>query len=203
MRLSGFGLIGGAVLLGAAIVRLSFKPVMDQLLTPDVSLLLLLASILLLLSLPGMYAQQIEATGWLGLAGHGLLQVGLILITVIGAAPFLYPSIHEVPGESLVAFSLGIALTLGLLLTGLATLRAGVYSRWSGILLLAATAGFFLTFSSPSFFRLLPDNWGAQPLGCYWRWRWPGLAMLTWRARLTEHRRQIRPSLDSPFSCCA
>lgn len=157
--------MGGALLLGAAIVRLSFKPVMDQLLAPDVSLLLLLASMLLLLSLPGMYARHLEATGWLGLAGHGLLQVGLVLIVVIGAAPFLYPSVREVPGESLVAFGLGIALTLGLLLTGLATLRAGVYSRWSGILLLAATVGFFFDFFIAEFLPPIAGQVGSATFG--------------------------------------
>lgn len=165
IRLSGFGLMAGAALLGAAIVMLSFQPVMDQIFSPGVSLLLLLASILLLLSLPSMYAKQSEAVGWLGLVGHTLLQSGLILVVVIGAAPFVYPSLREAPGESLVAFGLGIALTLGLLLTGIATLRAGVYPRWSGILLLATTAGFFFDFFIAEFLPPIAGQVGSAAFG--------------------------------------
>lgn len=165
IRLSGLLLISGATLLAAAILRLSFKPVMDQIFSPGISLLLLLASILLLLSLPGMYAKQSEAAGWLGLVGHGLLQAGLILIVVIAAAPLLYPSIREAPGESLVAFALGIALTFGLLLTGMATLRAGVYPRWSGPLLLAATVGFFFDFFIAEFLPPIAGQVGSAAFG--------------------------------------
>lgn len=41
---------------------------------------------------------------------------------------------------------LGIALTLGLLLTGISTFQAGVLPRPAAVLLLAATAGFFFVF---------------------------------------------------------
>jgi len=132
--------------LGAAIVILSFKPVINQVISPRISLLLLLSSILLLLSLPGMYARQADAAGWLGLAGYALLQAGIVLLIIIAAPSILFPSISEATGENMVIFVLGIALTLGLLLTGIATIQAGVYPRWSGILLLAATAGFFFAF---------------------------------------------------------
>jgi len=165
IRLSGFVLMAGAALLGAAIVTLSFQPVMDQVFSPGISLLLLLASILLLLSLPGMYAKQSEAVGWLGLAGHALLQTGLLLVVVIAAAPLLYPSIREAPGESLVAFVLGIGLTLGLLLTGIATFQAGVYSRGSAILLLAATAGFFFDFFVAEFLPPIAGQLGSAAFG--------------------------------------
>ena len=40
----------------------------------------------------------------------------------------------------------GIALTLGLLPTGIATLQAGVFPRPAGVLLLGAMAGFFFVF---------------------------------------------------------
>jgi hypothetical protein len=70
VRLSGILLIAGAVLLGTAIVVVSFAPVVNQPLPPRVSLLLLLSAILLLLSLPAMYAKQAQAAGWLGLTGR-------------------------------------------------------------------------------------------------------------------------------------
>lgn len=181
IRLSGFGLMAGAALLGAAIVTLSFNPVMDQIFSPGISLLLLLSSILLLLSLPGMYAKHAGLAGWLGLAGHALLQTGLILVVVIGAAPFVYPSLREALGESLVVFGLGIALTLGLLLTGIATLQAGVYPHWSGILLLAATAGFFFDFFIAEFLPPIAGQVGSATFGVLLALAlaWMGYANLT------------------------
>ncbi len=146
LRLSGLVLVGGATLLGVAIVILSFKPVINQVFSPRISLLLLLSAILLLLSLPGMYAKQANAAGWLGLVGYALLQAGIVLLIIIAAPPILYPSMSAATGENPVLFVLGITLTLGLLLTGIAIIQAGVYTRWSGILLLAATAGFFFDF---------------------------------------------------------
>ena len=146
VRLSGIALIIGALLLATAIVLISFNPVIDQPLSPRASLLLLLSAILLLLSLPAMYARQAEAAGWLGLAGHMLLQTGILLLVVLAATPLLYPSLNPTPGENVVIFLLGIALTLGLLLTGISTIQANVYPQWAGIMLLAATAGFFFVF---------------------------------------------------------
>ncbi len=145
-RLGGVVLIVGAVLLGAAIVVVSFTPAVNQPLPPGVSLLFLLSALFLFLSLPALYARQAQATGWLGLTGHALLQTGILLLVLVAAPPLLYPSHNLIPGENLVFFLLGVALTLGLLLTGIAIVRAGVFPRRAGILLLAATAGFFFDF---------------------------------------------------------
>jgi hypothetical protein len=164
-RWSGILLLVGAVLLGAAIVILSLKPVINQVLSPGVSLLLLLSSILLLLSLPAMYASQAKAAGWLGLTGHALLQTGVLLLVVIAATPILYPSLKAASGENLVVFLLGIALTLGLLLTGIATIRAGIYPRWAGVLLLAATAGFFFDFFIAEFLPPMAGQVGSAFFG--------------------------------------
>ena len=154
VRWNGLFLIVGAILLGAAIIQVSFNPVVNQQFTPGISLFFLLSSILLLLSLPGMYAKQANAAGWLGLLGYALLQSGIVLIVVLASTPLLYPSFKEAPGENPVIFLLGIAFTLGLLLTGIATIRAGVFPRWAGILLLVAMAGFFFVFFVAEF--LLP-----------------------------------------------
>jgi hypothetical protein len=157
---SGVLLVAGAALLGAGIIWTALKPVVNQALSPQVSRLFLIAAILLLLSLPGMYARQANASGWLGLAGYGLLQAGMVLLILLSATPLLYPSFNQTSGENIYVFALGIALTLGLLLTGLATARSGVYPQWAGILLLAATAGFFFVFFIAEF---LPP--GAGQLG--------------------------------------
>jgi len=92
-----------------------------------------------------MYARQSEAAGWLGLVGHVLLEVGIVIVIVYAAAPLFNPEITGL-GESVAAFLLGIAWLLGLVLTAIATLRAEVYPRWSGILLLAAGVGFLFDF---------------------------------------------------------
>jgi hypothetical protein len=164
-RWSGVLLILGAVLLGIAIVILSLKPVVNQIFSPRVSLLMLISSILLLLSLPAMYARQADAAGWLGLAGHALLQTGILLLVVIAAPPILYPSLKTASGENLVVFLLGIALALGLLLTGIATLRAGIFPRGAGILLLAAMAGFFFDFFVAEFLPPVAGQLGSAIFG--------------------------------------
>ncbi len=58
VRLGGWLLIGGASVLGAAIVKLSLRPVMNQPFSRGVSVLMLISAVLLLLSLPAMYAAQ-------------------------------------------------------------------------------------------------------------------------------------------------
>ena len=165
LRLSGIVLIVGASLLGVAIVLVSLNPVVNQVFSPRVSLLFLLSSLLLLLSLPAMYARQAQTTGWLGLIGHALLQSGLLLLVLVAAPALLFPSLKLAPGENLVAFLLGIALTLGLLLTGVATVLAGVYPRGAGILLLAATVGFFFDFFVAEFLPPLAGQVGSAFFG--------------------------------------
>ncbi len=164
-RLSGILLVVGAALLGAAIVIVSLRPVIDQVFSTGISLLFLLLSMFLLLSLPAMYAKQAGAAGWLGLAGHALLQTGILLLVVLAATPLLYPSYKTAPGENPVLFLLGIALTLGLLLTGIATIRAGIFPRGAGILLLAATAGFFFVFFVAEFLPAMTGQLGSAFFG--------------------------------------
>jgi uncharacterized membrane protein YecN with MAPEG domain len=164
-RWSGILLIVGATLLGVAIVIISLKPVMGQPLSPGAGLLLLLSSIFLLLSLPAMYARQADAAGWLGLAGYVLLQSGILLLVLLAATPILYPALKTASGENLVVFLLGIALTLGLLLTGIATIQANVFPRVAGILLLAATLGFFFVFFVAEFLPPMTGQIGSAIFG--------------------------------------
>lgn len=179
-RWSGILLVLGAALLGAAIVSVSLKPVMEQAFSPGVSLLMLLSSILLILSLPAMYARQANAAGWLGLSGYALLQSGILIMVVLAATPLLYPSLNPIPGENLVVFLLGIALTVGLLLTGIATMRAGVFPRGAGILLLAATAGFFFVFFVAEFLPPVTGQVGSAIFGILLALSlaWMGIALL-------------------------
>ena len=183
-RWSGILLVAGAALLGIAIVLVSLKPVMNEVFSPGVARLFLLSSIFLLLSLPAMYARQADAAGWLGLAGHVLLQTGILLLVLLAATPILYPAIQTPSGENVVAFLLGIDLTLGLLLTGIATIRAGVFPRWAGILLLAAMAGFFFDFFVAEFLPPVAGQVGSAFFGVLLALAlaWIGIAL--WIGRL-------------------
>lgn len=145
IRWSGLLLIVGAALLVAALFIALSTPEITQQLPPLANTLMFPASILLLLSLPAMYARQAKAAGWLGLIGHALLQIGILLFVLVSGPPLLYSSFDRPFENSLTAFLLSIALTLGLLMTSIATLRAGVFPRWAGILLLAGTAGVFFS----------------------------------------------------------
>jgi hypothetical protein len=162
---SGPLLACGAIMLGLSIVAISFRPVVNQPASPGVATLLLLSAALLLLSLPGMYAAQADAVGILGLGAHLLLETGILLLVVIAATPLLYPNVTAPTGESIVVFVLGIALTLGLLLTGVATLQGGVFPRPASILLLAATAGFFFVFFVAEFLPAIAGQLGAAFFG--------------------------------------
>jgi hypothetical protein len=162
---AGLPLIAGGALLGATIVMLALGPAMDGALRPRVAVLMLLASILLLISLPGMYAAQAAAAGWVGAVGYVLLQAGVVFLVALAVTPLLYPALRQAPGESVVAFLLGIVLVLGLLLTGIATMSAGVFPRATGILLLAATAGFFFTFFVAEFLPRIAMQLGSAFFG--------------------------------------
>jgi hypothetical protein len=162
VRWSGWLLIAGAVLFGFAVVKISLQPVINQQFTPGISRVFVLASILLLLSFPFMYVKQGNSAGWLGLAGFILLQAGIVMIVILASTPILYPSITNPPGENPVLFLLGIALTLGLLLTGIATIRADIFPRWSGILMLVAMAGFFFVFFVAEFLPPITGQIGSS-----------------------------------------
>ena len=180
LRWGGLVAVAGAVLLGAVIVRVAFYPVVTESFTPGLSLLFLLASILLLVSLPGLYARQASVAGWLGLSGYVLLQAGIVLMVVIAATPLLFPAARAPVPEHPVPFVLGIALTLGLLLTGIATLQAGVFPRWAAVLLLAAMAGFFFNFFVSEFLPPLPGKIGTAFFGIMLALSLAGMGLSNW-----------------------
>ncbi len=180
IRWSGVLLIIGAVLLGTAIVLATLNQVSNQGFSPLVSYLFLLAAILLLVSLPGMYAAQANAAGWLGLAGYALLQAGIVLFAMLATPGLWYPSINEPFPESVSGGLLGIALILGLLLTAVATIRAGVYPRGAGILLLIGMASFFFGFFVAEYLPSITSQVSGALLGSFLllAFAWIGFAML-------------------------
>lgn len=143
---SGPVLVLGALLLGLATVATALRPTVQSMLSPQVATFLLLAAAFLVPSLPGMYAAQADAAGAIGLAGYVLLQVGLLLVVVVSAVPLLFPTVNEPFANHPLTLGLGVALLLGLLLTAIATLQAGVYPRPAALLLVAGAAGFFFSF---------------------------------------------------------
>jgi hypothetical protein len=146
LRWSGGALVAAALVLGAALLMQPLG-LPGRLPAPLGSLLLLVGSLLLMLALPGMYAHQAEAAGGLGLVGYVLLAVGNVLLIGFAVAPLFNPSITGLDAEESVAAGLlALALLVGFVLTAVATLRARVYPRWSGILLLAAGVGFLFSF---------------------------------------------------------
>ena len=157
IRWSGLLLIGGGALFAVAVGRISLNPVVGQALSPSNSLFLLGAAVLLLVGLPGMYARHAAAAGSLGFAGFALLEAGLVLVVMVASTPILYPTLKVPTSEHPVLFFLGVALVLGLVLTSIATLQARVFPSWSGLLLIAATAGFFFSFFIAEF---LPPSAG-------------------------------------------
>jgi hypothetical protein len=158
-------LVGGAIAFGLAVVLISSRPVIGAVLRSDVAAILLVAAALLLVSLPAMYAVQADAAGVLGLVGHALLMTGLLLLVVLAATPLLHPSVNAPTGEHPLVFGLGIALTLGLLLTGIATFQADVFPRPAAILLLGAMAGFFFVFFVAEFLPPAAGQIGSAVFG--------------------------------------
>jgi hypothetical protein len=165
IHLSGPVLVGGALLFGLTALVIASKPVIAATISPDVAALVLGSAAMLLLSLPAMYVVQADAAGGLGLVAHALLSVGLLLLVLIAATPLLQPSANGPIGEHPLLFFLGIALTLGLLLTGVATFQADVFPRPAAVLLLGAMAGFFFTFFVAEFLPPAAGQLGTAVFG--------------------------------------
>jgi hypothetical protein len=180
-RTCGILLIGGAVLLAISIFLISSTPVVNRSFSPTESLLLFLAGLLLIVSLPAMYSVQSAASGLPGLIGYVTLQAGMLFLVALAAPRLLIPSFNEPLGESLAAFLLGIALFIGLFATGIGVLKAGVFPRATGFLILAATTGFFFVFFIAEFLPALAGQVGsaifAVLLGL--AFAWIGFSMMT------------------------
>ena len=143
IRWSGLSLALGGLLLGVMFIALNLN------LTPPhrtsfVNACLLIAALLILFSLPGMFARQAEEAGWLGLLGHVALGLGLLYIVISTGAPLF--NLSRPGGESWTAFVLGIFALIGMALTAVVTLRAGVYPRWTGVVMLVGAVGFLFSF---------------------------------------------------------
>ncbi len=113
------------------------------------------------LGVPALYARQVNAAGWLGLAGCLLLclffaitlafqftEAFLLPVLVTAAPTFVEGFLGIVSGQAsetnlgalpAVYALTGILYVLGGLLFGIATLRAGILPRWAAVLLAFGT----------------------------------------------------------------
>ena len=112
-------------------------------------LVLWASTILLLLGLAGLYSGQAEESGWLGLLGFvlsflgvavvsGLIAMVSIAVPLIAAEmPALVDQAMTPPAFTLPFIALGFGL--GMILFGVATIRARVLPRWAGWLVIIGT----------------------------------------------------------------
>ena len=153
-----------------------------------VHLLTIAMSFFGLLGIAGIYARQVKAAGWFGLAGFLLLSLWFVLVTGFTFfEAFILPllasdspkfaesflgiftgSVGETSVGALVTLwtLLGVVYILGGLLFGIGTFRAAILSRWAGALLGLGAV------SSPAF-GLLPQSFAplaAVPVGLGLAW---------------------------------
>ena len=173
--------------------------------------------LLFLLGWTGLYARQVKEAGWLGLAGFLLLSLSWALqFAFVFATAFILPLLATtaprfvdnllrsasgpVSGVNLGALPalytlVGIGYILGGLLFGIATLRAGILSRWAAGLLAVASA-LPVAFLLPVVVALIPpqiQHLAAMPLGVAVAWL--GYALLSERR---EQASESSPDSVSP-----
>jgi hypothetical protein len=165
-RLSGGTLIVSSllILIGSLVGAILFpghSSTRDQVLSASwtlVTLITLIGSLLFVIGLPGMYLRQAARAGALGLVGFILLFFAILLggaaftSVQIVILPFLAQKAPQLLGGSslpLSAFLLllisGLMQMIAAILLGIATMRAHVFPRWAGILLLISGIAFLLT----------------------------------------------------------
>lgn len=133
----------------------------------------LLAAVLLLGGLVGLYARQSEAAGLLGLVGFLVAFLGTaLLVGFLWTNAFVLPNLAvEAPtllsGGPPAAFYLSlVALVLGWGIFGVATLRAGLYPRTAVVLLIIGAVTNLLPLPFTGFVFALAVGW----MGCYAFW---------------------------------
>jgi hypothetical protein len=198
MKITASNLLGGAGLSAMvagiifAVVGLIHPPQIVSSVTTGtwtiVHLLTIAMSFFGLLGIAGIYARQVKAAGWFGLAGFLLLSLWFVLVTgftffeafilplLASDSPKFAESFLGIftgsAGETSVGALatlwslLGVVYILGNVLFGIATFRGGILSRWAaGLLGLGAV-------SSPAF-ALLPQSFAplaAVPVGLGLAW---------------------------------
>lgn len=114
---------------------------------------------LLFFGLIGLYARQVKETGVLGLIGFVLAFVGTALVASIliyvstvlpiiaSEAQGIFKKAAGTPGFLVPVFIIGFGL--GWILLGVATMRAGLLPRWSGLFLIVGVILFVISEAVP------------------------------------------------------
>jgi hypothetical protein len=122
------------------------------------------SAILMLFSLVGLYARQADKTGWLGLVGFLLALMGTAFVGTIffisstipplvaAGSPAIFEQVMTPPAFAVPVLVVGFIL--GYILFGVATMRAGIFPRWSGLLLIIGVSLFMIS-EMPPFDRAL------------------------------------------------
>jgi len=180
-RWSGFALLIGSIIgiagtiFDTAIIpdhNLTVQQALSTSFTIDASLFLVW-SVLLVMGLPGAYLRQATRAGALGFAGFVLLSLGLLLGGVAFStvqvtdwpylaqfAPKLLPSGGTGPTSGFLLWILvPVVLSgLGSILLGVSTIRAKVFSRWIGILLIVAGVLFLVSIAPIPYIDLASNS---------------------------------------------
>jgi hypothetical protein len=112
--------------------------------------LVLMAHVVLVFALVALYAAQAEQSGLLGSLGMVLSVVGttlvsgVVLVEIAGASGAEVDAVLGAGLPGALALLGGLAFLIGLILFGAATMRAGVFPRWAGLLLIVGDVVFGL-----------------------------------------------------------
>ena len=122
------------------------------------------SAILMLFGLVGLYARQVEKIRWLGLVGFVLAFIGTVFVssiffmvsTVIPLIAAETPALFDraATPSTVTVLVVVLGFSLGYILFSVATMRAGVLPRWSGLLLIIGVS-FFMISEAPLFDRTL------------------------------------------------
>lgn len=144
-RMGGLALILGALLMS---VSSSFRPSGGQG-GSTWWLITFVGALFLLLGLPAMYAHQARQAGKLGLIGFVMTFLGCAALEV-GSAVLPESQWAQIGTGFTIAFALGmVGFNLGLIVYGIATLRARVFPRWAALLIIVGVPAIFLGNLSP------------------------------------------------------
>lgn len=166
-RLSGGALVAGALMFAVGYLLSPHGEDVSRYASPlyvPGGVLTLLGALGLLIGLSGMYARQAERAGKLGLVSFAMTFLGLAVLEVSTGSVFTFvapvlaanPETQELVaqpgaldqalGPAFLAYMAPglLGLNLGILLLGIATLRAGVFPRGAAIILVVGTPAIFV-----------------------------------------------------------
>ena len=112
------------------------------------SLSVLTGHVLLVFALAALYAAQAEQSNLLGTLGMILsvagttLASGVILVEIAGASGAEVGAVLQAGLTGALALLGGLAFLIGLIMIGVATMRAGVFPYWAGLLLIVGDVVF-------------------------------------------------------------